>query len=156
MKSWFWLFLTIFVACHGQRKAVGEKGLDAKKMTSDYAMELLTQDNYGGTELPETLVIHNGKGLQDFFSKINRTRKPGLPVPQVDFSKNMVLIYCPGAQRGGNTPKLTLVEESKTSLVFEPIKDMAIKTTASTAQITPFSVYKIPLTSKEISFKGIE
>ncbi len=156
MKSWFWLFLTLFVACHGQRKVVGEMSLDDKKMTSDYAIELLIQDNYGGAEQPETLVINNQKSLQDFFSKINRTRKPGLPVPQVDFSKNLVLIYCPGSLKGGNAPKLGLFEESKTALVFKPTVDNAIKTTGSTAQITPFSVYKIPLTSKEISFKGIE
>ncbi|MCJ7465391.1 MAG: hypothetical protein MUO53_01690 [Maribacter sp.] len=156
MKSWFWLLFAIFISCHGQRKTVGEKSPEEKQVLSRMPMELLIQDNYGGTELPETLVIRNEKSLRSFFSKINRTRKPGLPVPKVDFSKDMVIIYCAGAQEGGIAPSLSLVEETDQKLIFKPIKEIDTRKSESTAHIVPFCVYKIPLTTKEIRFKGVE
>jgi hypothetical protein len=152
MKFWFWLLFTIFVSCHGQRKTSGHGNLENKKMLSQYPMELLIKDNYGGSEQPENLVITDEKGLISFFSKINRTRKPGLPVPKVDFTKEMVLVYCPGEQHGGYAPELGLAEESDTALIFKPTAAQGVKAATSTALITPFSVYKIPLTSKEIRF----
>lgn len=115
---------------------------------------LVLQDNYSGGIAPDTLIIKDRKSLQKFFSKVNRTRKPGLPLPEVDFTKEMILIYCSGEQPLGNAVSLSVVEENDQELI---LKTTTVETrkekSASTALVSPFSVYRMPLTNKRISFK---
>ncbi len=84
----------IILSCNGQKKAALDNG-DDKKAGSE-KLTLLLADNYSGSEVEETMIIKDAKALQRFYSKINRTRKPGLPVPDVDFTKEMILVHCSG------------------------------------------------------------
>ena len=88
----------------------------------DADIELIDQDGYSGILEYETIVIKDAKSLNKFYSKINRTRKPGLPVPMVDFSKNMIVVVCMGKQKGEKLPVLSKAETSLkglTSIFFE-------------------------------------
>ena len=149
------IILAFILSCNGQKKAVMEKGEGSNNAIT--SPTLVLQDNYSGGIAPDTLIIKDRKSLQKFFSKVNRTRKPGLPLPEVDFTKEMVLIYCSGEQPLGNEVTLSLVEENDQELI---LKTTMVETTkekrASTARVSPFSVYRMPLTNKRISFKKEE
>ncbi|NHF61092.1 hypothetical protein FK220_017200 [Flavobacteriaceae bacterium TP-CH-4] len=116
-------------------------------------LTLVLQDNYAATDTQETMVITDDKSLRKFFSRINRTRKPGIPVPQVDFSKELILIHCAGEQHGNGMPMLTMLNETKEEIVIGMGKTQKKSEKGSTATTRPFSVYKMPLTKKEITFK---
>ena len=141
----------IILSCNGQKKAAMEKGDGQNDDTGQ--VTLVLQDNYSGSIAPDTLIIKDSKTLQKFFSKVNRTRKPGIPVPEVDFSKEMILIYCSGEQMNGKNVKLSIVEENEKEVIISTSVEKTKKSGTSSALISPFSVYKMPLTQKEVKFK---
>ncbi|PIB29926.1 hypothetical protein BFP77_04690 [Maribacter sp. 4U21] len=110
-------------------------------------MELIIQDNYSGAVAEELLTIKNQKALSSFFAKINRTRKPGLPVPVVDFTKDYLIVWCAG-EAYSQAPALVLKKETDKELVFK--KKRIRKKTAIEAVVSPFSIYKLPIREKKI------
>ena len=141
----------IILSCNGQKKAALDNGEDMK--AGSEKLSLLLQDNYSGSEVEETLIIKDAKALQRFYSKINRTRKPGLPVPDVDFTKEMILVHCSGEQINGKQALLSVIAENEKEVIISTSIEKSKKSDASSALISPFSVYKMPLTQKEITFK---
>ena len=114
------------------------------------SLVLLLQDEYNGFTAVETMVIRDQKRLKSLYAKINRTRKPGLPVPNIDFSKEMVIVHCNGEQNYVGLPRLILNKETNTNVVLKS-KTSKEKKNASIAIVTnPFCVYKMALTTKEI------
>ncbi|MBT2163220.1 hypothetical protein [Zobellia barbeyronii] len=144
MKSILLVLILLFSSCKGQEKAVGNDGV---AQTPDQ-LQLIEKDNYSGSDEEEFVVIKDVKTLQEFYSKVNRTRKPGLPVPQIDFTKEMLVIYCAGKRQNSFEPRLFVTKESEKDLVLG-VKNESQKKT-STSITTPFSVYKLPLTQKKI------
>ena len=142
---------TIILSCNGQKKVPMDNESEVKE--SGEKLTLLLQDNYSGADVAETLVIKDVKALKSFYSKINRTRKPGLPVPEVDFTKEMILIHCMGEQTNGKQALLSVIEENEKEVVISTSVKKSEKSSTSSALISPFSVYKMPLTHKEITFK---
>ncbi len=141
----------IILSCNGQKKAAmkDKNGMNegSEKLT------LLLQDNYSGSDVAETLIITDAKVLKSFYSKINRTRKPGLPVPEVDFTKEMILIHCSGEQKNGKHALLSVMEENEKEVIISTSVEKLKKSGTSSALISPFSVYKMPITPKKIIFK---
>lgn len=115
---------------------------------------LLEQDGYSGVEVFEAKEIRDTKSLNRFYSQINKTRKPGLPVPMVDFSKEMVLVVCLGEQQGEQSVQLSKIKETDTEIFVEVI----LKTKELDPLVTqmPFYLYKMPLTGKTIIFQVAE
>ena len=115
----------------------------------DNPLTLILSDNYGGAETEQLLVLRDAKALKNFFTKVNMTRKPGLQIPEIDFSTEMVVIYCNGKTSDTPTSRIrgVLVEDNQMILDIENTKD---NTSPSTAILMPFHLYKMPLTEKEI------
>ncbi len=130
-------------SCSGQ-KVVSDQNTD------DGPLTMVLQDNYSGAETEELLLIKDQQSLRKFFAKVNRTRKPGLPVPEIDFSKDMVIVYCGGTVNKEGVPSLSLIEETKTHLAFKASREIAQDKSNTTAIISPFYVYKMPFTDKQI------
>ncbi len=141
----------VLVSCNGQKKSM-------MNQTNEVAnpLTLVVQDNYATTDTEETLVIKNEKSLRAFFAKINRTRKPGIPVPEVDFTKDFILVYCSGKQQGGAVATLSMIAETEETIVLGKEEVFQKDKGSSPAVVSPFSVYKMPLTKKEITFKELE
>ncbi|WP_405381765.1 hypothetical protein [Maribacter sp. LLG6340-A2] len=91
--------LTLFFlfSCKGQQNGA---------TTNSSNMEVLVKDNYGGHEKERFLLIKDQKSLAEFYGQFNRTRKPGLPVPDIDFNKEMILVWSPGEQNGNSDLKI--------------------------------------------------
>ena len=143
----------IILSCNGQKKVVLNN--ESEVNGSGEKLTLLLQDNYSGTDVAETLIIKDIKALKSFYSKINRTRKPGIPVPEVNFTKEMILIHCSGEQTNGKHALLSVMEENEKEVIIgiSTSVEKLEKSGASSALISPFSVYKMPLTQKEITIK---
>lgn len=148
MKLFLLGTLFLFVACNGQKKATMQQDTAA----TNTGLELLVSDEHSGAEVSETIVIKDAKALKTFFSKINRTRKPGLPVPDVNFEKDMIVITCSGERNDGAMPTLMVKEETTSQMVLTTVLQPDKKNT-SQAITSPFSIYKMPLTEKEIIFE---
>src|SRR5690606_9893049 len=117
-------------------------------------LKLLERDNYGpGVEF-EARTIKDQKSLNQFYSLVNRTRKPGLVVPQVDFQREMVLLIQLGTQQGEKALELSKSAESENELtVLVELKSG--KNTDRTIQ-QPFYLYKMPITDKTVVFREID
>lgn len=145
LKSLFTCFLCIIFisSCKSQGRL---------KNTNTDAMELtfLLEDNYSGHDKEEFLTINDQNELEKFFGKINRTRKPGLPIPEVDFKKEMVIVWC-----GGNkdASKLRLSVKNTTDQILFLKKERMTISNLKGAVITPFVMYKLPKTHKVVKFK---
>ncbi len=149
---YFSLFVfAIILSCNGQKKASMENGGEMKGDSEK--LTLLLEDNYSGSEVAETLVIKDEKALRSFYATLNRTRKPGIPIPEVDFTKEMILIHCLGEQTNGTQASLSVAEENDQEMIIITSVAKAEKSSSSSALISPFSVYKMPLTEKAITFK---
>lgn len=119
----------------------------SQSTSTDVHMQLVMQDNYSGAVEEELLLVKSQKALNSFFAKINRTRKPGLTVPEVDFTKVFLIIWCPG-EGYSKTPELSLKKETDKELVIK--KNTSAKKTINTSFTSPFSIYKLPISKKKI------
>jgi len=153
MKRIFLLVLVMMIGCKSQKNT--EEKLATASTYEQEELILLLSDNYGGTEYPEIQIIKDQKALKKFFIEINKTRKPGLPVPQIDFTREMVVIYCSGKSQNITGSKLVLRNESDTEKILGVQSNENQETTPSSAIIFPFSVYKMPLTDKRIVLESI-
>lgn len=148
MKNFLIGIVFILVACNGQKKASVKDSIGLT--ASDSPLVLLLQDEYSGFDVEETMLIKDQKRLESFYSKINRTRKPGLPVPTIDFSKEMVIVQCSGEQQYSAMPTLALSKETDFKVVLASKIEKETKNSSITVRTNPFCVYKMPLTTKKI------
>lgn len=138
--SYLYFVLLSFSSCKSQNK-VGNESADGS------IMELILKDNYSGAVAEEVLLIKDQKSLQQFFATINRTRKPGLPIPEIDFQKYMLLVWCEGET---TAPSLGLNLEKETSEAYFFGKLHPKKKGKHTAIVSPFLAYKLPLSYKKV------
>ncbi len=131
----------------------GQKNTTTAEVKDFPDMELIMEENYSGSEVEETLIIKDQKSLAAFFGKINRTRKPGLPIPEVDFSNEMLFIWCAGAEVT-EMPELYLAQETKDAYILS--KDQKNNKTETKTVTSPFRIYKLPNTSKDVIFEGTD
>lgn len=150
MKMLMMGLFVLFLSCNGQKKATMDSN---NQPHSNSPLTLLVQDNYAQTDTIETLVVRDEKSLRKFFAKINMTRKPGLPVPEVDFSKEMVIIYCAGALKESAIPELSISDESEKDVVISLHQKKSDDVRDRAPMVSPFSVYKMPYTDKKVTFK---
>lgn len=148
MKSYLIGLVFILVSCNGQKKA-GMKS-SGSQSSLESPLVLILQDEYGGFEVAETMVIKDQKRLKSFYSKINKTRKPGLPIPIIDFSKEQVIVQCNGEQNYAGLPALTLGSETDSEVILMVKTEKDAKAATIAVMTNPFCVYKMPLTTKEV------
>lgn len=154
MRLFIALVSFLFVSCNGQKKAAME---DAKQTKSNDSLELLASDNQIGFDEAEILVIKDQKRLKNFYSKVNMTRKPGLPIPDIDFTKEMIVIQCGGKQESSELLPLLIFEETDSEVVLGTKIPTKLDTKSTEMQSNRFRVYKMPLTQKEVRFdEGVE
>lgn len=148
IKGWSLLsFIVVFlsIGCKSQNLDKTEN-----KDENGMVLTMLMEDGYYATDSLETMVITDFKSLNGFFSKVNRTRKPGLPVPIVDFSKDMVIVVCGGARK--NVKRLFLKKEEETfdTVIISVKEEPNVPSNAVVSY--SFCLYKMTKTDKSISF----
>ncbi len=124
----------------------GQKNLSQE--TDDNGLTPLVQDGYFYTDTMETAVIEDEKALKAFFSRVNKTRKPGIPLPKVDFSQEIVLVVCMGEQQTTAIPYLKMIKnDDKETIIGIKMDKKSEKATSY-----PFCIYKMPIVKNNIVF----
>ena len=117
--------------------------------SNEMSMQNILNENYSGFEEEKYFLIRNYEDLNTFYGKINRTRKPGLVPPVVDFTKNMLLVWC-GDSKTSNFVDLE-INESGDSLIVHKLKPKTKK--QNNLIVSPFSIYKLRLSSKSLKIQ---
>lgn len=117
---------------------------------------LLQQDGYGGTADFKARAIREQKTLDLFYAQINRTRKPGLPVPTLDFGREMALMIHLGDQQGEKKVMVSMLSETETEMVLAVQIGEGLEDPGSQPILQPFYLYKMPLTEKRVTFKKVD
>jgi len=138
----------ILLLCIGFNSCKSQKTQSVKNNN----LNLLVQDSYSGIDNFETLVVRDQKTLNAFYLKLNKIRKPGLSVPKIDFSKDMAVVVCMGQQTGNDLPFLVKTKEDANSIILQVNLNKTAGDMLATVISSPFCIYKIPRTSKEIIF----
>ncbi len=149
MKLFYFLIIMIVVSCKGNKKATTIATKESK-MESSYKLDVLLQESDSNFDQAETMVIRDSKRLTNFYLKLNKTRKPGLPVPKVDFSKELIVVQCMGEQKGMGIPVLRFLKETNLEVVLNGTVEKSKEAKNITTNTAPFCVYKMPVGSKKI------
>ena len=142
-----------FCACVGAKQDGKAQSSDAGKKSLDY--KVLLEDSYGGTDTAENRVITNQEELEKVYGIINRTRRPGIEVPQVDFAENMVVAVFMGRRSsGGNRVEIEKIEETTDAIQVYVRKVQPGEGDMTSMAITnPFIFAELPRSDKEVVFK---
>lgn len=148
------LFLAILTLTLMNCKSQKNSSLDeTSNMQDTSGITLLMTDNYGGTESEEIMVYKSQTELNKFFAKVNRTRKPGISPPAIDFDKNMALVYCPGKTTKDSPVDLYVADEGDKHIAISAKSTELSENQESSALLMPFNLYIMPLTDKGISLQ---
>ncbi|WP_149277079.1 hypothetical protein [Pareuzebyella sediminis] len=140
----FTCIVLLVLSCNGQKKTT----MNHNTKLGENHLSLIVSDYYAPADSAAILVIRDEKSLLKFYAQINKTRKPGLPVPKIDFSDEMIVVRCIGEQKNGGMPELFFMEETPRAIVIGVKEKQPIN--LGTAITGAFSVYKMPFSKKEI------
>ena len=154
MKSSFHVFLILLISCFISCKA--QKDVQEANADQQSKITLVDQDDYSGFVDYDTMVIRDFKSLAKFYAQVNKTRKPGLPIPKIDFSTETVLVVCAGEQKGTLSAELNVIEENNADLIIgvSMRRSQDANSVTSTVISHPFYLYKIPSAGKQIVFQN--
>jgi hypothetical protein len=119
---------------------------------------LLDHDNFTTIDTFQIREIRDFKTLNKFYREINKTRKPGLPVPMVDFTKDMLVLVCLGEQQGKKEVALSQLRQNETEIwIAVDVWDVQQEDAVSIQPMYfPFYLYKMPLVDKTLHFQRVE
>lgn len=147
MRLFFFSLFLVCLSCKSQKKGIQNQTENIQSMKPT----LVLSDNYSNIDSSQISILKDQKALQKFFAQVNKTRKPGLPVPDIDFSKEMLILVCAGEQLGNYKPEITIVEEDADQMTLN-VTEKLDKDTKQTGITTPFYLYKMPISEKQVSF----
>ncbi|GGW22106.1 hypothetical protein GCM10007383_01520 [Arenibacter certesii] len=136
------------LSCSAQRKSASDKVDKEEEPTS--SLHLVMRGDYSNSMEPTFQVIRGEKALKMLFSHINKTRKPGIPVPAVDFKENILLFYSSGRISGQKDLELCIKKEFRDSIWVGVENKIPLKKVNSGISTTPFCIYSIPQTAKKV------
>lgn len=152
IKHFFLIASICLLSCKAQKSANSTVGEHIDGLT------LIEHQNFTNIDSFKTRVIRDTKTLGKFYKQINKTRKPGLPVPMVDFSKDMLILVCLGEQHGEKTIQLSKLKETDQEMFIAlDVQNISIEEEISIQPVYfPFYLYKMPLVDKAVVFQKIE
>ncbi|ALM06772.1 hypothetical protein SB49_02335 [Sediminicola sp. YIK13] len=148
MRIFLVSLLLVCLSCKSQKK--GNQNNEEKVQMEKPI--LVMEDSYSNIDSSQISIITDQKALQKFFVQVNKTRKPGLPVPEVDFSKEMLILICAGEQQGTYEPNVTILESDDENLTINVERKLP-SDSLETAISTPFFLYKMPISEKKVTIR---
>ncbi len=148
MRIFLVSLLLVCLSCKSQKKGNqnNEEKLQMEKPI------LVIEDSYSNIDSSQISIITDQKALQKFFVQVNKTRKPELPVPKVDFSKEMLILICAGEQQGTYEPNVSILELDDENLTINVERKLP-SDSLQTAISTPFFLYKMPISEKKVTIR---
>lgn len=144
-------FVIIVLVCLASCKAQKETQLQSGENDE---MILIAHDAFSGITEYETMVVRDVKSLSKFYATINKTRKPGLPVPAIDFTKDILVVMCLGEQKGEPTPLLAKSEQESDIMITVSLSESNdLENKENNIISFPFYIYKLSHTSKKVTIQ---
>ncbi len=148
MRIFLVSLLLVCLSCKSQKKG----NLNNEEKVQMEKPIFVMEDSYSNIDSSQISIITDQKALQKFFVQVNKTRKPGLPVPEVDFSKEMLILICAGEQQGTYEPNVTILELDDENLTINVERKLP-SDSLQTAISTPFFLYKMPISEKKVTIR---
>ena len=139
MKSIFLFSLLLLATCKG-----GDTATSVKEGNLVPFQTLITA-SHSNIGSPQQTIIRSQEELEAIFSEINKTRKPGIPIPEIDFNKEVVAFVNLGQRStGGNIVTVDKILMKKEKVVIyvggkspKPDENVTMMLT------TPFTMVKL-------------
>ena len=144
MKNTILLLFTLIVSC---------ATVPNKNVPQEFPHQELIKGSNGGYYSPKNMIIRNHSDLKIIYTQINKIRKPGFPIPEIDFEKEIVIALFLGQRSsGGYTISISKIVETKDEIQVYT-QNTEPDGPATTVMTQPFYFCKIPATEKTIVFK---
>ncbi|WP_140157788.1 hypothetical protein [Arenibacter amylolyticus] len=143
MRCFLYLLLLMGLSCSAQKKTASDQ--------ESAIPQLVLHDTHSHLEASHFEVIKDEKSLKLLFAQLNKTRKPGIPLPQVDFNREILLFYGPGIINGMRDIELHIQKESQDSIMIAAL-DTLNSPKGELITTSPFCLYSLPKTGKTIVF----
>lgn len=166
MKTFTLLLAMVLVNCNAKKEIstkennkneVQKENLNNNKTSNQATIEVLAEGSHGGYDTPKTMVIDNVDTLIEIYGKINAIRRPGFPIPQIDFSKHSIIAVFMGQKSyGGFSTKVVAVKQNdskETEIYIEETKPTGF---ATTVICQPFYICKVNKIDTKIVLKKVE
>lgn len=153
MKIFAFIFSILILGCNTQQKTTeGEKNTDA-----NINITLLNEGSHGGFDEAKSLVIKTEEELQKIYTKINMIRRPGLPVPKIDWENEMVIAIFMGEKTtGGYSAKVENIIQNSDNSLEVIVNEKAPQGMATMVICQPFYICKVKRNDNEVTFKKVE
>jgi len=123
--------------------------------TIDTKFETIGKGSYCGHETAAEYVIRDASAWKDLWKQTNSNSSSQPPIPEIDFSKEMILgAYLGQKNSGGYGIKISRVQERDNCLevyVEKSAPKLGMMTTMALTQ--PYHLVKTALTDKEVIFR---
>lgn len=145
------LVCLVFVACDSTKPVTKNTASDTLEW------ETLMSETYNGPEEAKFIIAQEPSVVTEFYAEINTNRAPDIAVPDVDYTKEQLLLLCMGQKNtGGFAIEVANIAVENSEVV------VTVKETTPTpgamvtmALTSPFTVVKMPHTDKKIVFKKL-
>ena len=131
LKILFLVFIVGIVSCKCNKKTANQTATQSKmeknSKTDKIPFKVLFDNDHCNIKEAKNVVITNKEELQNIYARINMTRRPGVPLPKIDFDKETVLgIFLGEKSTAGYQVKVdSIVKSNKELQVY--YKDLWIK-----------------------------
>jgi len=146
------LLMLVLLSCNATRNV--NAPIKSENKTHELLFKTLIENQMGGYVTPEIRVVKDREGLVKVYGQVNKTRKPGFPIPDIDFSKEtIVAVFMGEKSTGGFGVSVEEVKEENRKLMVA-IKERKPnpKDMVTTVITQPFCIVKINSANKELVF----
>ena len=150
------LLFTLLLSCNSSKNMNTSVDNNDNKYAQVY-FETLVEDQIGGYDKVQSLVISDRKSLLEVYGYVNRGRKPGFSIPSIDFSEETVIAVFMGEKTsGGYAVSVESVKEEGEQVIIQ-IKEIkpGPKDMVTMAITQPFCFVKINRVGKEFVFENL-
>lgn len=138
------LFLVLFTCC----------AIQNKELNKEVHYKLIESHSNGGFSTEQYHTITNPIELKKLYAQLNLSRKPGLPIPDVDFENESVIAFFMGQKMsGGFSIKIDSLKRINNSRVDIRLKETKPEDMASMAITSPFVIYTISIPNITVRLK---
>lgn len=144
-------FLCVFLlaGCNGVKVISDEK--------TEISYEKITSQSHGGMGDEKFVLVKSSEELKQIFTQVNIARKPGIPLPIINFNHESIIALFMGQQTsGGYSISIESVKYNRNNEVQVCIKKTEPSGMSTMAITQPFSIYKLNKKLKKVTFINID
>ena len=117
-------------------------------------LELIEAHSNGGYKTEQYHTVTNPIELQSLYTQLNLSRKPGLPIPDVNFESESIIAFFMGQKMsGGFSIKIDAIKRINKTKVEIRLIETEPEDMASMAITSPYVVYKVSVPNIEVSIQ---